>query len=180
MSYSYSNRAVLALEQDYLQPLLVAYTDKQDSITFHTIDPNNLAYKLRQAFKVAAQKPVSFNKYSKFEETFKVCVKAPNKVIVKRRIPAATVEFSREDPKAFIEALDRLQLNEVTDLVSVVGAIIKHPQSGELYFPQVNLDNDELTKLYKFCQTKGFKIIRSDGLILTKQECKELEWTPSP
>jgi hypothetical protein len=167
VSYARSKKAILKVES-VLKDLLEA----TDDIAFVSTEPQRLAYCIHEALRSAAVYP-EYTNYAELRNKFVIRVKS-NKVLaeIRNRQPVAL--------KIMKEQLSKMTLDEVTDVLGIVGAAVKH-KATELHFPLAILSQDDLRTLYNWTVTSGYHIIHHDnaGLTLTKVHPGELAWIPS-
>jgi len=140
-------------------------------IIFQSVEPSKLAYRLHEAFRVARIYP-EFAHYIPVTEQYLIRARY-NRVILERR------DKQMLAVKVVQEQLSKMKLDEVTDVLGIVGAAITH-KSDEIYFPNAKLEVSDLKTLCNWTNEHGYYIINHDdsGLTLTRQNPGELAWSP--
>lgn len=154
---SYSNKLDQHFKQ-YVEQLKAS----NEAIEWQSADPAKFAYKLREALHA----------YRDDELKAKFVIKVlPGKV---RAVP----RFKNET-EIVKEKLAKMVLSDIDNLYSIVGAVIQHKTANrELYFPNADLDDEEIHKLWNWCNSNGFYIVKGEGITLTTDDPGVVAWKP--
>lgn len=155
-----TGRASIIKVQDKLKILLLASSD----IEFPTDDNTLLAYQLREAI-FAAKYHDDLKEIAKLSGKYKI-VKKPGKVVMKLR-------FSLDNE------LSRISFDNIKTLNEVITSVIKNDTSGDIYYNNILLTQEELVKLYNWLFIKGLFLIVGEGqLTISRTDPGELKWKP--
>lgn len=146
-----------------INPLFREYLAQLESanspVEWIAAEPSKFAYKLREAL----------NSNPKLKARFIVKV-LPGRVRAEPR-------YELDIANSGIEKHSKMVLGDVTDIYEIVGAAIKH-KGTELYFPNAELDTDDLTKLYSWAVANKYFIVSGEGITLTAENPGEIAWKP--
>jgi hypothetical protein len=172
MGYSTSVRAVHRVK-NHLDEMLRSETQ----LEWADENPAKLAYRLNDAFHAARHN--AFNREKQPIEPYVSYARLPAKFII--RIGNGKVIAEPRDimPLDTIRAgLARMVLHELSDVLEVVGAAIKH-KAPEMFFPDADLTSEELPQLYAWASKNSYFIIPSDdGVLLTQNDPGDIAWKP--
>lgn len=154
MGYSLSERA-FRYASIYLDELLES---GQDSFEWEVSDARDFAYRLRQGIESA--KKFGFTKYENLLDTFRFHEKG-NKVIAKKRITNVVTPVG----------IHKKSFPEVTNLSGLVTVAIANVHLNILQFPDINLSEEDLVSLSKFCRSKNWAFSNT-----TKELQKVIQW----
>lgn len=158
MGYSKHSRAVEKVK-NHLDELIAAQGKKE--IRWYEKDPTKTAYHLREAFRFDAYQPL----------------RAMYIVRIRGHYVIAEPRVAPTQPAAQTE-IGTMNIPEVTDLLEVIGAAIKHKRET-MFFPSVELDDSSMEKLYAWASKNGYHIVAGDeGVTLTRNDPGVLAWTP--
>lgn len=172
MAYSKSPRAVQRVKK-YLDEML-----REDAqIEWLDENPAKLAYRINDGFAAARHLAVDRDKrpvepyatYSRLKSKFIIRVGA-GRVIAEPRdvVPLQTVRAG----------MSRVTLHELSDVMEIVGAVIKH-KAPEMFFPDADAEQINLSQLYAWASRNGYFIIPSDdGITLTQNDPGDIAWMP--
>jgi hypothetical protein len=169
MSYS-RNKNALKRVQKILDDMLKA--PEGEDISFVSTSPVKLSYQLHEAFDVA-DTYMEYVQYRPLKKLFKIRVRSDRVVCERKGKPV--------DAKAILEQqLSKMTIDNVEDILGVIGAATKH-KASEMYFPKAVLEDDELSKLYKWTSISGYYIINNYdvGITITKVNPGELAYEPA-
>lgn len=152
MGYTLTRASIFRVKS-YLDEMVAA----KDDCMWATSDPR-LAYHLREG--IAATRKLELKEYAGLASKFKI-KSSQGKVIAELRERSLEVEFAK--------ATRRLTVRDVSTAIAIVGAAIKH-NAPEMYFPDANLNKEELEKVEKWARAKGYSIVShgEGGITLTK------------
>lgn len=172
MGYSNSPRAVQKVRK-YLDEML-----KEDAqIEWLDSNPAKLAYRINDGLHAAKVNAVDRDKrpvepyasYSRLKAKFIIRV-GEGRVIAEPRdvVPLQTVRAG----------MSRVTLHELSDVMELVGAAVKH-KAPEMFFPDADPEQVNLSQLYAWASRNGYFIIPSDdGITLTQNDPGDIAWTP--
>lgn len=163
MGYS-RNPAVI----DRVKPLLDQMITAQSSLAWPSKNSHMLGYYIREAMTLAKRKKVE--PYHELKDRFVIRDKG-DRIVAELKTPA-TIEALRE-------AMAKVVLAELVSLYEVIGGAV-NTKADELYYPDADLSQDDLAKLYAWAVNNKYFLIVSeeDGVTLTREDPGELKWTP--
>jgi len=161
MSYSNNVFAITRVEK-FLRQMSEAST----SLEWESEEPYKLAYYIREGIHVANQRE---HPYGKLAGKFIIRSKK-NKVIAQLRV--LSPEYSE-----LKRTLNKMVLPGLKKLLEVVGASIQH-KAEEMYFPDAELDDEAIERLYKWTCENQYYIVLGEGLTLTVLDPGESKWSP--
>lgn len=155
MGYSKSKNAVTKI-QPYLDILLTA----EDDTEFPSANSLKLTYYLRDGMMVAST--LSSSPYKALKDKWVIKTK-PDKVIAEIRVKIFDVGVP-----ILARAFTGVRLPEVTEVMEVIGAAIKH-RTPTLEFPNAVIRENGLKNLTNWCNANNYVITQSEPhLIITK------------
>lgn len=163
MGYSKSKISV-----ERSKDLLELLVKSNANVTIKSTNPSKLAYKVREAFRVAKLYPSTYPNYQDLNERFVIKTK-DDKVIFEIRDALVT--------NAIEELANSLTLNlpECKSIFEIIGALVKH-KPVEVQFPNA-LVTSQLDVLYNWTSKNGYYINNVMPLILSRTETPE-SWKP--
>lgn len=163
MGYSKSKISVERCK-DLLQHLAKAEAD----VSVRSTDPFKLAYKVREALRVAKLYPQTYPDFQNLGEKFVIKSKQ-DKVVFELRHSIVT--------NAIVELAQSLTLNlpECKSIFEIIGALVKH-KPVEVEFPNAGITG-QLDVLYNWTSKNGYYINNVTPLVISKTETKE-SWNP--
>lgn len=151
MTYSYTRSSIIAVAP-YLTQLLQVKPDS--TIEFISLNPERLAYKLRQGINSAAK--LNDLDYAKLADQFTIKV-LPGKVGCQRRFIPQEVEST------IIVLKSHLTFIEADSILSVLEVIIDNKLASSLTFPNYIPDEEEVKKLIVLCNDYNFHVNVQDN-----------------
>lgn len=162
MGYSKSESAV-----ERVKPLLDQMVAATTDLTWHHKNPHMLGYHLREAMTIA--KRHKLEPYNTLKERFIIRNKGDKVVAEIRHFEALP---------ALQAAMSKVVLEDITSLVSIVGAAIDN-KAHELYFPSAILSDEDKLTLYTWCvKNEYFMIVAEVGVTITKSDPGDVAWAP--
>lgn len=163
MGYTKSPFAIQRVEA-FLKQMLESST----SLEWTVSDAYKVAYYIREGIAVAKAKKSDYAVLSG-----KYIIRARgNKLIAQLRIAEPSIiELKR--------TLNRIVINDVRTILEILGALIKH-KAEEMIFPEAQLDEESLGRLYLWTNANGYFIVVSDSgaITVTVADPGELKWMP--
>lgn len=162
MSYAKSDRAL-----NRIKPVLDLLVAADKDVRIPSDNPHMLGYYIREGFKIARDR-----KLTQYKDL-------PEKFVIRNRGDHVLAELrSRVTLTALQQHMSRVVLDEIVDLVQVIGAAIQH-KAEEMQFPDAELERDDLLRLYQWAsKNQYYLIVAETGLTLTKDDPGEAKWTP--
>ena len=177
----------------YLTELVEART----TVDFFIHNPRSLAYRLREAM-YACQFHQNFQHVARLKSSYKFLVygdkvrarwmeiESPQVRIIVERVSEGQTTSPDSEADLFgrhiREALTTVDVPNVTNFMEVLGAAMKYLGANpEVYFPNVELDNSELRRLFTWAKAKELKLIYDPdaGLTITEKDIDEdIAWKP--
>lgn len=160
MGYSNSPRSVSRVAR--ILDKLITLPDG-DKIEIDSDDPKRLAYAIHEAFRIIRDNPTAYPKYATVATNFKA------------RIIGSAVRIEPKlelikDVTQMAKAIDTMVIPDVTSLIQIIGAIVKH-KAAKLSFPNANLDNVELERFSKWCGAQNYSVNLLEPLTVSR--CNE-------
>lgn len=144
---------------------------KGDSISWSSSNPNNDAYQIRQGLAIAEK--TKHPEFKDLKRNFRISVKN-GQVIASRIISIVDTEGVVLNSENFVKSVSVFEIKEVTDAMSVIGALITYPNYEEYHFPDfIEPSEAQLTRLFRWTDKNSFFIVKSSFLIVTKKEPPE-------
>jgi len=152
-----------------VKPYLDEMVQMEDDIEWENAD-SQLSYLIRNGIAAA----IRFN--------MPVYAQLKAKYLVRQRGTKTIAEIRNRLP-SLMKAVSNLTLTirDISDELSIVGAMIGNKERVEIYFPDALLDEEQLTALYKWSGDK-YSIINhpdGDGVTLTKKDVDNIRWVPN-
>ena|SRR5256885_14701817 len=172
MSYS-RNKSSLKRVQKILDDLLLSInSESNDDVILMSSSPNKLSYQLHEALEVADTYK-EYNRYRVIREHYRIRVKF-DRVIAECKVRPVNAKVILSDQ------LNKMTVNDATSVLEIIGAAIKN-SLNELYYPNVELTDDELSELYKWTSVNKYYIINNyeAGITLTRNDPGELKYEPT-
>lgn len=168
MAYSQSIAAVKRVEKLLL--ILLA-TESEEDVLFASKHPNKLAYQIHEALMIC-DKFEEYKKFSILRDKYRIKVKA-NRVLAERKVKEVLAVRVDNRP------LQRMTLDNIDDLLGIVGAATVH-KASEIYFPDAQLGDNDLIPLYNWAKSNNYFIINHEdgGVTITKIDPGEIAWEP--
>jgi hypothetical protein len=174
MGYSHSTRAVQRVK-NHLDEML--RSDKK--LEWADPDPTRLAYRINDG--IAAARHNAFDRDKRPIEPYVTYARLKAKFIIKIEGTKVVAEPRDVMPLEIVRAgMGKMVVNEVQDVLEVVGAAIMH-KAPEMFFPDADAldEREDLPQLYAWASKNGYYIIPSeDGVTLTQNDPGEIAWTP--
>jgi hypothetical protein len=169
MGYTNRNSTIKRVEQ-----FLKQMVDAKDSLTWVTDgseQTRKLAYYLREAISYARRNGETYPEYAELRDKF----------ILRERDKKLIAEIREYTPVLMMaQALSKMQVNGVGDVMGIVGACVQHGAAKEIYFPDASLTDADCDILYKWGLVSGYHLIVGEGVTVTKEDPGEIKWTPTP
>jgi hypothetical protein len=177
MAYSKSRRTI----ERNRQMLEELYRHRR-TVRWRTHEPAKLAYRLREAINASIHHDDTRH-FASLKPLYEFRVK-PNEV---EAAYLGNYTEGAHRPADIPEQTEPLSKKAEVDIAistphGIVGAMIDHPTTDEVYFPNVALTQSDLHALHRWTSTNGYQIIDHEGagLTITKLDVpEELIWHPS-
>lgn len=147
----------------YAEPYLDEILNSEEDISWEVGNPRDFAYRLRQAVHTA--KKLGYTKYVNILTDFKI-KESENRVTAAKRITYKVKPIG----------IHRKSFEGISNLSGLITSTVSNPNLTTLSFPDLQLSEDDLIQLGKFCRAKGwaFNIERKE-LQKCQPMTKELE-----
>lgn len=168
MAYSQSIAAVKRVEKLLL---VLLNSNSDEDILFASREPAKLAYQLHEALRVC-DKFEEYKHFSILKDRYRVRVRS-NRVLLERKLKDVIAVKVDNRP------LQRMTLDNIDDLLGIVGAATVH-KTGEIYFPDALLSDNDLLALHNWAKSNSYFIINHEdgGVTITKIDPGEIAWEP--
>lgn len=160
MGYSRNKSAI-----ERVKPILEILLNASQDLEFPSQDPHKLIYYVRDGFSVAKSLPSS--PYKELHEKWRLRAKIG---LVVAELKGATIEIG---VPLLAKKFTLLTLPEVTEVLEVIGAAIKH-RAPRYEFPNAHIRENGLGNLKKWCDSNNYLIIQSEPhLILERNDAAD-------
>ncbi len=155
MGYSRSKSAI-----ERVKPILEILLTSEVDVEFPSANPYKLVYYLRDGFSVAKRLPSS--PYKELHEKWRLRAKM-DRVIAE--LKGAPVDIGIP---ILAKRFTGLNLPEVTEVLEIIGAFIKHKAPrGE--FTNAHITGNGLNNLKKWCDNNNYAIIQSEPHLIIER-----------
>ena len=168
MGYSNNLSAVTRVEK--FLTLMVNAVD--ESLEWQTVDPNKLAYYIREGISAASfiykngTDDVRLKEFSLLKSKFIIKIKENRVIAVLRsEMPLAVMS---------VKKIKSVYLPNVTTLTQIVGAVAKYileEEKEQITIPNANLTNEESVKLERYLSSKSLNVeIGENELVILRDK----------
>lgn len=167
------NRTKKSIERvrPFLDQLVVGTTN----LEWASNNPTKLAYYIREGVKASTAFAISEG------EPYLSYSQLAAKYILRTTDTRVIADLRTVLPDVVVKAAhSNMNIMGVTNVLEAIGAAIKHGAS-KMSFPDMNAEDiseEDLIKLFNWCQANGYYIVLGDVLSLTKDD-PGVAWTPS-
>ena len=170
MGYSNNLSAVTRVEK--FLSLMVNAVD--ESLEWQTVDPNKLAYYIREGISASS----FIYKNETDDEKLKEFSQLKSKFIIKIKENRVIAVLRSEMPVAVmsVKRIKSVYLPNVTTLTQVVGAVAKYiieENKEQITIPNTNLSNEESVKLERYLSSKNLKVEVGENELVILRDKKE-------
>lgn len=157
MGYSKSKNAI-----ERVKPILELLLTSETDIEFPSNDPHKLVYYIRDGLAVAESLPSS--PYKDLREKWRLRAKRDKVVAEIKGLPINI------GVPLLVKKFSGLNLPEVTGVLEVIGALVKH-RAPRFEFPNALIEGNGLKNLQNWCNKNGYSITQNEPyLILEKTD----------
>ena len=145
-----------------------------ESLEWQTVDPNKLAYYIREGISASS----FIYKNETDDEKLKEFSQLKSKFIIKIRENRVIAVLRSEMPVAVmsVKRIKSVYLPNVTTLTQVVGAVAKYiieENKEQITIPNTNLSNEESVKLERYLSSKNLKVEVGENELVILRDKKE-------